>query len=395
MISQEASRIGKGLHVVLASRVFAPEPAAASLRLTALVTALANADHRVTVLTTTTPDQGGYELPAGVVVKRWPVLRDRDGYVRGYLQYLSFDVPLALRLLGIRGADVVVVEPPPTTGLIAAVVTWLRRTPFVYYAADVWSDAVVSAGMSGVVAKVLRVLERRVLRAARVVLATSAGVAKRVRALGAEATEVGNGVDTTVFTPVGSAVDCSGPYHVYTGTASEVHGADVFTRAMAQVHASRPDARLVVIGQGSDLPEMRRQVAGLPPDTVTFLPRMAPEEVAEWIRGAQAALASVLPGPYAFAFPSKVYAAAACGTPVVFAGEGPARELIARGELGQVVDHDVDKVAAAMIAALKDADGAGSPAERQRRARWAAQHVSAAAAARRAVAQIEQAAGSR
>src|SRR5690625_2775070 len=322
---QQAGRrrgAGVALHVVVATRIFAPEPAAASLRLSALVDALAEAGHRVTVLTTTTPDRGVYRPPAGVVVKRWPVLRDRDGYVRGYLQYLSFDVPLALRLLGVRGPDVVVVEPPPTTGLVAAVVTWLRRTPFVYYAADVWSDAVVSAGMSGVVAKVLRVLERRVLRAARVVLATSAGVAKRVRALGAEATEVGNGVDTTVFTPVGSAVDCSRPYLIYTGTASEVHGADVFTRAMAQVHASRPDARLVVIGQGSDLPEMRRQVAGLPPDTVTFLPRMAPEEVAEWIRGAQAALASVLPGPYAFAFPSKVYAAAACGTPVVFAGVG-------------------------------------------------------------------------
>lgn len=383
-----------GLHVVVATRIFAPEPAAASLRLSALVAALAAAGHRVTVLTTTTPDQGVYEPPAGVAVKRWPVLRDRDGYVRGYVQYLSFDVPLALRLLVVRGADVVVVEPPPTTGLVAAVATWLRRTPLVYYAADVWSDAVVSAGMSGIVAKVLRVLERRVLRAARAVLATSSGVVERVRALGAQATEVGNGVDTTVFTPEGQPADHPRPYLVYTGTASEVHGADVFTRAMAQVHAARPDAALVVIGQGSDLLAMREQVAGLPDGTVTFLPRMPPEEVAGWIRGAHAALASVLPGPYAFAFPSKVYAAAACGTPVVFAGVGPARELIARGELGQVVDRDVDAVAAAMRTALDDPDAAADAPERHRRAAWAAQHVSAAAAARRAVARIEQAARS-
>src|SRR5699024_166299 len=138
-----------------------------------------------TVLTTRTPDDAGYVPPAGLRVRRWPVLRDRDGYVRGYLQYLSFDVPLVLRLLLIRRPDVVVVEPPPTTGLVTAVVSWLRRVPFVYYAADIWSEAVRTAGMPGAVATVLRLLERRVMRAASRVLATSHGVVARVRALGA------------------------------------------------------------------------------------------------------------------------------------------------------------------------------------------------------------------
>ncbi len=386
--------MGRPLHVVVATRIFAPEPAAASLRLAALVDALAGAGHRVTVLTTTTPDDVAYVPPPGVRVERWPVLRDRDGYVRGYVQYLSFDVPLALRLLAVRRPDVVVVEPPPTTGLVAAVVTWLRRVPFVYYAADIWSDAVVTAGMPGIVATVLRGLERRVLRAARGVMATSVGVVERVRALGAEAVAVGNGVDTAVFRPDGEVVDHDRPYLVYTGTASEVHGADVFTRAMGRVSAERPAARLVFIGQGSDVDTMRRQAEELAPGTVTFLPRVPPEEVARWIRGARASLASVLPGPYAFAFPSKLYAAAACGTPVLFAGVGPARELVSAGRLGQVVEHDVDAVARAMVLALDDADGDSAPdsPERRRRAAWAGEHVSAAAAAQRAVEQIEQAA---
>ena len=382
-----------GLHVILATRIFAPEPAAASLRLAALVAALVDAGHRVTVLTTTSPDEAEYVPPAGARVKRWPVLRDRDGYVRGYVQYLSFDVPLALRLLLVRKPDVVVVEPPPTTGLVCAVVSWLRRVPVVYYAADIWSDAVVSAGMSGAVARVLRVLERRLLRGARAVLATSAGVVERVRALGAEASEVGNGVDTEVFTPHGPRAQQDRPYLVYTGTASEVHGAGVFTRAMSRVAAERPEARLVFIGQGSDVPAMREQVAALPPGTVDFRPRMSPEEVARWIRGARASLASVLPGPYAFAFPSKVYAAAACGTPVLFAGVGPARELIAAGRLGHAVEHDVEEVAAAMVEALDDVvgDSGAESEERRRLAAWAAEHVSAAAVARRAVDVIEQA----
>lgn len=394
MSRQEGARVGRSLHVVVATRIFAPEPAAASLRLAVLVEKLAAAGHRVTVLTTTTPDDAPYVPPAGARVSRWPVLRDRDGYVRGYVQYLSFDVPLALRLLLTRGPDVVVVEPPPTTGLVTAVVARLRRIPFVYYAADIWSDAVVTAGMPGAVSTVLRGLERRVLGAARGVIATSTGVVERVRALGAEATAVGNGVDTTVFRPDGPLVERDRPYLVYTGTASEVHGADVFTRAMEQVVAERPDASLVFIGQGSDVAAMRRQAERLPAGAVTFLPRMPAPEVARWLRGARAALASVLAGPYAFAFPSKVYAAAACGTPVLFAGVGPARELVAQGRLGEVVDHDVDAVARAMITALDDVDGASRPgaAERRRRAGWAAENVSADAAAARAVAAIERAA---
>ncbi|MEE6283170.1 glycosyltransferase family 4 protein [Georgenia sp. MJ170] len=382
-----------GLHVVVVTRIFAPEPAAASLRLASLVETLAERGHRVTVLTTTAPEQDRYRPPAGVGVKRWPVLRDADGYVRGYVQYLSFDLPLALRLLLTRRPDVVVVEPPPTTGVVAAVWSWLRRVPMVYYAADIWSDAVRTAGMPGIVERVLRVVERRVLRSGDAVLATSAGVARRLTELGvgARASVVGNGIDVTTFSPTGVAEPAEPPYLVYTGTASEVHGADVFTRAMPQVIEQRPDARLVFIGQGSDIPRMRDETGDFPLGAVMFLPRVPPEQVARWLRGARASLASVLPGPYAFAFPSKVYAAAACGTPVIFAGVGPARELVADGELGWVVDHDVDAVARAMLAALDDADGAskGESKERHRRARWAAEHVSARQVAERAVAAIE------
>lgn len=378
--------MGRRLQVVVATRLFAPEPAAASLRLSSLVEALAAAGHRVTVLTTTAPEQDTYRPPAGVRVLRWPVLRDSEGYVRGYLQYLSFDLPLALRLFARRRPDVVVVEPPPTTGLVTAVWARLLGVPLVYYAADIWSDAVRSAGVSRLVERVLRAIERRVWRSAGAVLATSDGVRQRLAELGAGSQVVGNGIDTTVFRPDGPAEPADPAYLVYAGTASEVHGADVFTRAMAIVRRERPEARLVVIGQGSDLPRMREQAAQLPPATVAFLPRIPPEQVARWLRGARAALASVRPGPYAFAFPSKVYAAAACGTPVVFTGVGPARELVADGGLGWVVDHDVEQVAQAMIAALDEPEDV---AERRRRAAWVGDHVSAAEVARRAVAVVE------
>src|SRR5699024_5067979 len=103
-------------------------------------------------------------------VSRFPVKRDHQGQVRGYLSYLSFDLPLALRLLLQRPMDALVLEPPPTTGMVGMVAAALRRVPFTFYAADVWSDATESVeGVPPLVRRAVRWMETTVWkRAARV-----------------------------------------------------------------------------------------------------------------------------------------------------------------------------------------------------------------------------------
>ena len=69
--------------VRIVSRIFLPEAAAASFRLAGVSQALRDKGVEVEVVTTTAPpgaaanDQGR--------VRRFPVLRDKEGYVRGYL----------------------------------------------------------------------------------------------------------------------------------------------------------------------------------------------------------------------------------------------------------------------------------------------------------------------
>ncbi len=127
---------------VIATRLYTPEVTAASFRMEALAHALA-ADSDVTVLSTKPPRDTVVADAPGVVVRRAPVLRDRSGAIRGYVPYLSFDVPLFFRLL-VRRSDVVVAEAPPTTGFAAAIAAFLTRRPLVYYPGDVWTDAVAS-----------------------------------------------------------------------------------------------------------------------------------------------------------------------------------------------------------------------------------------------------------
>lgn len=373
--------------VTLVSRIFTPEAAAATFRLAALTRALTERGAEVSVLTAAVPPgqvaRDEQQTP-GARVRRWPVLRDASGYVRGYVPYMSFDLPLALRLLVAPRPDVVVVEPPPTTGAVVRVVTGVRgllgrRIPYVYYAADVWSDASASVGAPAAVVTILRSLERFALRGAREVLAVSEGVADRVRELGADpVTVVRNGIDTTVFNPEGPvpAEAPEAPFLVYAGTASEWQGAEVFAEAMRSVLQEVPGARLVFLGQGSSWPALQHIAAELPPGTIELRPLVPPEQAASWQRAAVGALVSVKPGQgYDFAYPTKVLAALACGTPVVYAGPGPAAADLGQHDLGEAVDYAVGPVAEAMVRLLQ---ARPSVSDRSRRAAWVLEHRSLA-----------------
>jgi glycosyltransferase involved in cell wall biosynthesis len=343
------------MKVVLTTRLFAPEVAAAAFRLKALADGLAAEGHQVTILTTTPPDNAGAQEFPDYAVSRWPVLRDAGGNVRGYVQYASYDFPLVARLL-LRSADVVVTEPPPTTGVMAALVCLVKRTPFYYYAADIWSDALVAIDAPKPVSGLMRAFEQFALRRARGVAAVSDGVGDRVHELGVPRERIkvaANGVDTTVFRPAADSPSLEEPYFVYTGTMSEWQGAEVFVLAMPTVLAKYPKVRLRFFGQGSAQPRLRALAGKLAPDSVEFGGVVPPAEAAKWISGATGALVSIVPGKgYDFAKPTKIYAAAACGTPVVFAGEGASAELVEENALGLVAQYDPETVAARMIELL-------------------------------------------
>ncbi|WP_309082521.1 glycosyltransferase [Microbacterium sp.] len=350
---------------------------AASFRMDALASALAD-DMDVTVLTTRPPASARpFAEPGAVRVKRMPVLRDRSGAIRGYLQYLSFDVPLFLRLLAHRG-DVIVAEAPPTTGLVSALAGALTRAPLVYYPGDVWSDAVASTNAPRLIVSAMRRVERFVLRRARCALAVSPEVGERLGALGGHperVEEVGNGIDTSQFHPGVASVRVEKPYFVYTGTMSEWQQPDLFIRALARLEEE--DVQIRFFGQGSSEKKLRELAEELAPGRVHFGGLISPSESASWIRGAVGALVSIVPGiGYDFARPTKTYAAAAVGTPVLFAGAPTGAEVVRAGGLGEATEFSVDEVTAAMHRLLVDARDGTTERERARRAEWARREVS-------------------
>ena len=394
--------------VLISSRLFLPEPGAAAYRLGALARELASRGVEIDVLTTIPPSGSPPPSdPEGVRVSRWPVLRDEGGNVRGYVQFASFDGPLAGRLLAVRRPGVVVTEPPPTTGTVVRLACAVRRVPYVYYAGDVSSTAAEGIGVSRSVVAVLRRVEAWAMGGAATVLAVSDGVADEVRRLTkgrVRVVVVGTGVDTDVFAPlpdppagtatnhgsarpvtegiIAEAGGAPAPLLVYAGTMSEIHGASVFVEAFATVANAHPTARLVLCGQGSEEAHLRRRARELVGDRISFRGVLPGSEVAELMRSAHAGLASLHPRVgYDYAYPTKMFAATACGTPVVYAGPGPGRALVEQNGLGWASDWDVDQVAHSMDAALCEEP---SPGRRQALRTWTVEHASQRAVARRA-----------
>lgn len=361
------------MHVVIASRIFTPEPAAASFMLEAIARRLAHAGHEVTVLTTKPPHGTEVDDPPGVNVRRASVLRDRSGYVRGYLSYLSFDFPLFFRLLAVRRADIYLVEPPPTTGAVMRVAAWLRRRPYVYDAADLWADAARMVTGNRFVLGALRRVERFGMRGARRLFAISSGLVGRIRELGltTPATVIGFGADPA-FRYEGETASDEDPYFIYAGSYSEWHGAGIFVEAFARIRGQNPHVHLLFIGHGSEREQLMAWCAENEVTGVEFREPVEPEALNPLLGGAIAALASVRPGGgYDYAFATKVYASAAAGCPVIFAGTGPTNGFITaaadRG-MGVAVDYEVDAVADAMRRALEEPL---PPAARRELSAWA------------------------
>ncbi|MDD7542520.1 MAG: glycosyltransferase family 4 protein [Mobiluncus porci] len=362
--------------VTLVSRIFAPESAAASFRLEALVKALADAGTKVDVLTTIPApgtDRRGRSRAEELLeadayrrsllrVRRVQAKRDKTGYIRGYLSYLSFDIPAFFRLLLAPAPRVYVNEPPPTTGAVLRLVAALKRRPYVYYAADIWSDAAAGMDVPRWVVWALRTVEQFALRGASRVLTVTPQFAKRCKELGAlRVAVVRNGIDTEVFTDTGAAPEAQavlganpedGEWLVYAGTASEWQGAEVFVEAFGKIVEEFPRARLLFIGQGAAWESLQKATARLAPDKV-FFGQVGAEQAAAWQRAAKACLVSIRPSQgYEEAYPTKVFSALACGTPVIYAGSGPAADDIRKSGLGLACDWEATAVAEAMRTVL-------------------------------------------
>ncbi|MBX3116202.1 MAG: glycosyltransferase [Cryobacterium sp.] len=342
----------------------------------------------MTILTAKPPKDSRIDDPPGIEIRRTPVKRDRQQYVRGYLSYMSFDIPLAFRLLFSPRADIYVVEPPPTTVAVVRLIAALRRTPYVVRAADYWSEAAELVTRSRLILGFLRRVEAWGLNGASLLFSAHQPLTERLRKAGVitPAVPIGFGADTKDFRYENQKPP-KPPIFIYAGTHSEWHGAGIFIEAMPEVLETHPGARLLFFGNGEDREslESRAEELGIS-SFVKFNPPIPPSELSPILAGATASVASLSPVPAnEYALATKVYSSLAAGCPVIFAGPGPTIEFLSKAShrnAGFAVEYDVKAVSAAMSAV---ADTPLSVEKRIELARWSSAEFSLPTIARRVV----------
>ncbi|MBX3067292.1 MAG: glycosyltransferase [Microbacteriaceae bacterium] len=373
------------MKITIASRIFGPEISAASAILRTWAEEFRDRGAEVTILTTNPPKGMKIDDPPGIEVHRARVKRDKQHYVRGYLSYLSYDLPLFFRLLFSRKADLYVVEPPPTTVAVVRVVAWLRRTPYVVRAADYWTEAAELVTQNRFVIGPLRRIETWGLNGAKMLFAAHQPLIDRFRKVGikAPALPIGFGADTKDFHYKGQS-PVKPPLFVYAGTYSEWHGAEIFVDAMSIVLAEHPETRLLYYGNGEERERMRSRAADLGiQGSIEFHGPIPPAELSPILSIATASVASLAPVPAnEYALATKVYSSLAAGCPVIFTGVGPTIEFLHASNhpnAGVAIEYDVAQVAEAMNAAIANPLSAK---ERAALAKWSATQFSLSAIAK-------------
>ena len=163
------------------------------------------------------------------------------------------------------------------------------------------------------------------------------------------------------------------PLAIYVGLVSLRSDLDLLVRAMPDVLAAIPDARLVIVGDGDGLPALQIQVqqAGLA-DRVIFTGRLAPDEVAPYLAAADVAVA-----PYRDTLINRAKCAAkvihymAMGKPIVSSRVGQNLEYLDEGRAGWLADPGSSAdLAAGMIALLSDRQRAAELARRAQQRIW-------------------------
>ena len=109
------------------------------------------------------------------------------------------------------------------------------------------------------------------------------------------------------------------------------------------------------------------------------------DEADRWMARATATLASLRPGGYDYAYPTKILASLAQGTPVIYAGPGQAASDVRDAGLGVACSLDASQVAEAMVAFASDTvTWAGAEGVRA----WVRTHRSVDASSRAAAAVV-------
>jgi colanic acid biosynthesis glycosyl transferase WcaI len=376
------------LRLLIISQVYVPDPTAVGQHIADVSEEMVRRGWEVHVITSSRAyDDPSIKFPAreireGVHVRRLPLssFGKRSIAIRLLAQSLFMVQAVIHGILMPRVAVVVVSTSPPFAGFGGAVISLVRRVPFLWWVMDLNPDQMVAAGKlqpTSIFVRVFDWMNRVTLRRAARVVALDSYMADRLnRKVDVSAkTEVmppWPHAEPPVSTDAGACrfVDAGQSFRrqhgwqdrfvvMYSGNHAIQHPLDTLLAAAARMSADR---RLLFafVGGGAGKAQVEREI-GAGASNVVSLPYQPLETLEESLGAADLHVVSMGAEVVGIVHPCKIYGAMAVGRPVLFFGprESHAGEILQLRRIGWRVDHgDVQGA----IAAIHEAASMPRPA---------------------------------
>ncbi len=276
--------------------------------------------------------------------------------------WLWFHVASSALSLWHRRPDLVLATSPPLSiGLNAYIAA--RGAPFIYVAQELYPDIYVGLGQlpEGIVARMLRRLERWTYRRAAAVVTISSDIEEQVRARGAERVAlIENWVNTRVFAPnvepskLRAQLSLEGQFVVlYAGNVGPYRLLDHVLDAAALVRDE--DIVFLIVGGGTARKRLLNTIRRAGHKNVRMLRHMPYELMPEVYAAADACLVPLRSELARTAMPSKVYEIMGAGRPILAVSDKHCflARLVEKSRCGLAVPTDSPRMIADAVRQMK------------------------------------------
>lgn len=359
------------------SQLFDPETSIKGLEFARRLTELG---HEVEVVTTFPSYPGGkvfdgYKMSwiqrsviDGVRVVRLPTFVSHGhSAVRRMLSYISFGIVASFySLFFMRRPDVLYAYYPPViVGMMAILVSGLRRIPFVYDVQDLWPDVLVATGVlkvGRITASIDRACSWIYKRAARIVV-ISDGYSAALKKKGVPEEKIerifnwcDEGRMLLDARPNGKVFEPSYFNVLYAGNMGAAQALEhVIEAANLLEKKGERRVKFVFLGGGISVEKLKKKAADLALNNVSFFPQVPVEKVGGIILQADALLVHLADERiFEITIPSKTQAYLRMGKPILMAVKGEAAEIVDRAGAGIVVAPCRPEELARAVTAMMD-----------------------------------------
>jgi glycosyltransferase involved in cell wall biosynthesis len=319
------------------------------------------------------------------VIRTWMYLAPNSGFLRRIANYILFAFTAVMASSRVRQPDLIVATSPQFfVGVAGAIISKLKRRPFVLEIRDLWPKSVVELGQlrEGVILSALEALERWLYRSASGVVVNTRTFHDHIASRGVESDQIElvyNGIDPKQFHPIPKNVELLEQHDLaehftvaYVGTLGLAHGLTLLIDVAEQLK-TRGELRFVLIGDGADREKLEAEIARRGLENVQLLGLQPRELMPDWIASIDILLVMLRDLPvFETVIPSKIFEFLAQERPVVLAARGEIRRMMEEAEAALVIDPEVQSQMVSAIEEIMDC-----PAEAAKRAasgrRWVEQ----------------------